>query len=102
MADGLLKEDAIQTSSPWADASGSFAAGKTSGVAILTHPSLPQFPPRWVLRYYGMQNLAFPGRQPVPLSAEQPLVLRQRLVLHRGDVTQARIAEHQAVFESLP
>ena len=102
MADGHLKEDAIQSASPWADASGAFAPGKTSGVAILTHPSLPRFPPHWVLRYYGMQNLAFPGRQPIPLSAEQPLVLRQRLVLHRGDVEQARIAEHQAAFEAVP
>lgn len=101
-ANGVLNDDAVQSASPWADVSGSFAAGKTSGVAILSHPSSPEFPSRWVLRHYGMQNVAFPGRAPIALSAEHPLVIRHRLVLHRGNTQEARIADHQRVYESTP
>ena len=101
-ASGILEDDAIQSASPWADVSGSFGEGKTSGVAILSHPSLTQFPPRWVLRHYGMQNVAYPGREPIALSADEPLVIRHRLVLHRGDAQAARVADHQRTFEMTP
>ncbi|MEO8499232.1 MAG: DUF6807 family protein, partial [Planctomycetota bacterium] len=101
-ATGVLNDDAIQSTSPWADVSGSFDEGKTSGVAILSHPSLSQFPPRWVLRHYGMQNVAYPGREPIALSTERPLVIRHRLVLHRGDTQEAQIADHQRAYELTP
>jgi hypothetical protein len=45
-----------------------------------------------------MENVAYPGRDPVPLSAEQPLVLRHRLVIHRGDVAASRIADHEQAY----
>lgn len=101
-AAGIRDQDAVQTTSPWADVYGSFGEGKTSGVAILSHPTLAQFPPRWLLRHYGMQNVAYPGREPIELSTEKPLVIRHRLVLHRGTTEQARIAEHQRVYELTP
>lgn len=101
-AAGIRDQDAVQTASPWADVSGSFGEGGTSGVAILSHPSLAQFPPRWLLRHYGMQNVAYPGREPVALSKDKPLVIRHRLVLHRGDAKQARVADHQRVYELTP
>lgn len=101
-ASGIRDQDAVQTTSPWADVYGSFAEGKQSGLAILSHPSLAQFPPRWLLRHYGMQNVAYPGREPVALSTEKPLVVRHRLVLHRGTTAEARVAEHQRVFELTP
>jgi hypothetical protein len=70
----------------WMDVSGHFDENNISGVTILCHPSLPIFPPQWILRSSGaMQNPVFPGRQPVPLSDEHPLKLRYRLVLHDGD-----------------
>jgi len=86
---------------PWLDFSGSFQAGKVSGVAILTHPSLPGFPQRWILRKSrSMQNPVYPGRDPVLLSREKPLVLRYRLVVHRGDAQQARIDQLQREYEN--
>ena len=97
---GLLSEDAVGTYARWADVSGRFATGDaTSGIAILSHPSLREFPPRWLLRHYGMQNVVYPGREPIELSDEELLVIRHRLVLHRGDNQQARIADHQAAYE---
>jgi hypothetical protein len=83
------------------DLSGRFDESDTqSGVAILSHPSLPVFPPAWILRQQpGMQNVVYPGRQAVPLSSIKPTELRYRLVIHRGDAKQARIDQLQAKYE---
>ena len=100
---GIRKEDRVGESSPWADYSGSFGlGGMISGVGMLTHPSYPEFPPRWLLRHYGMQNVAFPGRHPVDLPRGQPLDLRHRLVIHRGGFEEAEIAQHQKIYEMVP
>ncbi len=70
----------------WMDFSGTFGeAGHVSGLAILCHPSVPGFPQPWILRRKtSMQNPVYPGPHPVALLREDPLVLRYRLVLHRG------------------
>ncbi len=100
-AKGPLSEDRIGTASAWADVSGRYGKNDAlSGIAILSHPSLPEFPPRWLLRYYGMQNVVYPGREPITLSRKRPLVLRHRLVVHRGDAHTARIQDHQTAFQS--
>jgi hypothetical protein len=86
---------------PWMDLSGCFDESETqNGVAILTHPSLPVFPPPWILRGEpGMQNAVYPGRHAVPLSSVEPTELRYRLVIHRGDARQARIDQLQKEYE---
>jgi hypothetical protein len=85
---------------PWVDVSGSYGAGgATSGVTMLAHPSLPTFPPAWVLRRErSMQNAVFPGRQPVLLPTDKPLVLRYRLVVHRGPATIERTSAWQKEY----
>jgi poly(3-hydroxybutyrate) depolymerase len=73
---------------PWVDITGTYGADKPSGLAVLCHPSLPVFPPPWVLRRKGsMQNAVYPGAKPVPLSNEKLLTLRYRLVVHTGRAT---------------
>ena len=71
---------------PWMDISAPYGKdGAPSGVTILCHPSLPGFPQPWILRQQGsMQNPVFPGRQTVTVPTDRPLVLRYRLVIHRG------------------
>lgn len=101
-AGGRLNGDRVQTASHWADISGRF--GKTdavSGLSILCHPTYPESPPRWLLRHYGMQNVAWPGRRPVALSRSRPVVLRNRLVVHRGDFGRSRAAEQQTAYRLL-
>jgi hypothetical protein len=88
---------------PWVDVSGTFAGGKTSGIAMLAHPSLPVFPPPWILRdRASMQNPVYPGREPKPLVRGKPLVLRYRLVVHRGDAAAAGIDKLQREYEAAP
>lgn len=65
---------------PWID-----IASEQSGVAILDHPANPGYPQPWILRQKrSMQNPAYPGREPIKLSPEKPLVFKYRLVIHDG------------------
>ena len=88
---------------PWLDFSGDLGGnGKTSGLAILCHSSSPGYPQRWILRRKGSaQNPVYPGRHPVPLSREKPLILRYRLIIHRGDVNHVNLDKLQAKYNSL-
>lgn len=73
----------------------------TSGMAVLTHSSLPQFPPPWILRKgSSMQNVVWPGREAKPLSTSEPLVLRYRVVLHRGAVPAKTVQSWQDEYSS--
>ena len=85
---------------PWLDFTASFRSpGSKSGLAVLCHPSLPGFPQRWILRSAGsMQNPVYPGREAVALPRGGPLVLRYRLILHRGELGRARLDELQAEY----
>jgi len=89
---------------PWLDFSGNLGGrSKTSGLAILCHSSSPGYPQRWILRRKGSaQNPVYPGRNPVPLSREKPLVLRYRLIIHRGGVNDVNLDRLQAEYNSLP
>jgi len=100
---GVVKpENTAVDAGPWVDLSGSFGGGRrVSGVAILSHPTLPAFPPPWILRERGsMQNPVYPGRQPVVLPRGKPVVLRYRLVIHEGDAAEAGIDRMQREYES--
>jgi len=72
---------------PWLDFYGAFRAdGNISGLAVMNHISNPCFPRRWILRRKdSMQNAVWPGREPVPLSTQEPVVLRYRLIIYRGN-----------------
>jgi hypothetical protein len=89
---------------PWLDFSGALRKdGQTSGIAILCHSSLPGYPQRWILRKTGSaQNPVYPGRESVPLSREKPLVLRYRLIIHRGDVHHVNLDKLQAEYNNEP
>ncbi len=56
-----------------------------SGVAIFQHPSNPDFPQPWILRSRdSMQNVKWPGAEPVLLPRSEPVTLRYRIVVHEG------------------
>ncbi len=86
---------------PWMDFSGSLNdTGKTTGLAILQHPTLPRFPQKWMLRRKtSMQNPQWPGNQPVAIPTDDSFVLRHRVVLHRGDAQAAGIDRLQREYE---
>jgi hypothetical protein len=86
-------------SSPWMDVSGSYVASGKSGLAVLTHPSTTGFPQPWILRARGsMQNAVYPGRQPSAIPRDRPVILRYRIVIHRGELAPADIGRLQAEY----
>jgi len=74
---------------PWMDFTAKYQGdGPVSGLAILSHRSIPGHPNPWVLRRKeSMQNAAYPGQHAVQLPYNEPLVLRYRLIVHRGQLS---------------
>ena len=73
--------------------SGSFlSGGKQGGVAIWSDPSNPEPSTNWILRKVdSMQNSAFPGRIPVAIPFDQPLVLKYSLLVYKDNMTLKQI-----------
>jgi len=88
--------------SPWLDLTAEYGEDDSlSGVTILCHPTVPGYPQRWILRKKrSMQNPVYPGREAVPLSRDHPLLLRYRLVLHRGAVSDELIEQWFAEYQA--
>lgn len=86
--EGPLKEDAVHTPFRWADLS-----TRELGVAIFVSPDHPGFPTRWMIRnsYAGLINVSWPGLTPVVLKPGEPLILRYRIYVHRGDAAAAEV-----------
>jgi hypothetical protein len=87
---------------PWLDFTGDFGKdGNRSGLTILCHNSSPGYPQRWILRRKGSaQNPVYPGRHPVGLSRDKPLVLRYRLIIHRSKLSREDLDKLQAEYNS--
>jgi len=87
---------------PWLDFSGTFHKdGRVSGLAILCHNSSPGYPQQWILRRKGSaQNPVYPGRNPILLSRDKPLILRYRLIIHRGNVNHVNLDKLQAEYNN--
>ncbi|MBI4622379.1 MAG: PmoA family protein, partial [Verrucomicrobia bacterium] len=91
---------------PWCDYSGPLPGGRVIGVAIFDHPKNPSHPTWWHVRDYGLFAANPFGKHDFEKLKDQPnagdvkvpaggeLVLRYRILFHRGDEKTARIAEH--------
>jgi len=70
----------------WSDLSARFGGSKEfSGIAIFDHPKNPSHPTGWTNRFYGVLQPSFTGIQPVTIEPGEPLVLKYRIWVHRGD-----------------
>ena len=83
-------------SSPWMDYSGPRKTGY-EGIAILQHPSSKWYPSKWLTRDYGFMSPT-PMQWPedgvsVKLAKGEKASLKYRVLVHRGDVKDAKIAE---------
>jgi len=80
---------------PWMNVSGRLSSNNGhGGVVMINHPDNPMFPEKWILRKKGsMQNPVYPGRHPVSISAEDPTVLKYRMVVYTGEMMQKSIEE---------
>lgn len=86
------------TATNWMDISGSMGLnGAQAGLLIISCNGFDQKGTPWILREKeSMQNVVFPGREPIKISQENPLVLRYRLVVYKGKLSPFEIATLQA------
>jgi len=78
---------------PWMDMSGSLAAdGGSAGIVVMAHPDNPSPVDQWILRTKNsMQNPVYPGQEPVLVSDKESTVLRYRLVVYQGEITEQEV-----------
>ena len=88
----------------WCDYFGPLRDGRVIGVAIFDHPKNPAHPTWWHVRDYGLfaanpvgkhdfEKLPDANAGTIVLAAGRELVLRFRILFHRGDEKSAGIAE---------
>ncbi|MFZ2053899.1 MAG: DUF6807 family protein [Candidatus Aminicenantales bacterium] len=94
---GVLKEDAVNRPFRWADLSNG-----ELGISIFVSPDHPGFPTKWMIRnsYAGIINASWPGLEPVVLKPGEPVILRYRIYIHRGDAEAGEVkAAHGRYLE---
>lgn len=85
---GSRNEDATNENFKWADIS-----TDNRGIAVLVHPSNPNYPQPWLLRnsYAGLLNPEWPGLEAKTLEPGQPVKLKYRLIIHNGRLSAEQI-----------
>lgn len=99
--DGLLAKDSDQVPMPWVDYSQKYnQRDNFAGASIFVSPAHPNLPPGWTIRYYGIFGVAWPGTHTVHLAPEdpQPIELRYRLWIHKGNVEDGQVREALQIF----
>ena len=86
--EGPLKEDAVHTPFQWADLS-----TRELGISIFVSPDHPGLPTKWMIRnsYAGIINVSWPGLTAIVLKPGEPIILRYRIYIHRGDAAEAEV-----------
>jgi hypothetical protein len=82
------------------DFSGRFGITQAiTGLALLCHPDMPDYPEPWILRQKGsMQNVVFPGSDRIDVPMDKPLVLKYRLIIHNGGSGSINLTRLQQEF----
>lgn len=96
---GQLPKDIDDTPFTWSDLSAKFSgSNNVSGIAIFDHAQNPAHPTTWTNRYYGILNPTYPSVKTHELKHGQPLRLRYRVWIHRGDARSGKVAAAFAAF----
>jgi hypothetical protein len=85
---GSLEKDSTNVTFRWADLS-----IRELGMAVFVSPDHAGFPTTWLIRnsYAGFLNASWPGLKPFVLQSGQPIKLRYRMYVHRGDTTAGHV-----------
>jgi hypothetical protein len=86
----------------WLDQSGPVAAGKWNGLAMMDHPSNPHHPTVWHCRNDGWAGASFNGAEAFVIESGQPLRLRYRIYLHRGNAEAGQVARFFEMYAAQP
>jgi Family of unknown function (DUF6807) len=84
----------------WVDYSNT-VDGKTSGLAVLTHPSTGPESPNWLTRDYGCfgpRRADEKSGKPFTVAKGESISQRVGILVHRGDVKDGKVADRFAAF----
>jgi methane monooxygenase PmoA-like len=105
-SEGLIDDKAWGQPAAWVDYHGP-VQGETLGIAILNHPSSFRYPTRWHVRVYGL-FAANPwglgdfsnGKEhsDYTIKKGESFTLRYRVIFHKGDEKEGKIAEAFAAY----
>ncbi|MEJ5297215.1 MAG: DUF6807 family protein [Armatimonadota bacterium] len=92
---GPITADENRNAHRWADFTARFTDTlRLDGITVFDHPSNPNSPPGWTLRFYGYLNPAFTSRtDDYTIRPGEPLRLRYRLWVHRGRPSAERLEQ---------
>jgi hypothetical protein len=106
-SEGLTDGAAWGKASAWVDYQGP-VGDETLGIAIINHPTSFRYPTTWHVRDYGLfaaNPFGLHDFEPAKgqkgdhkISAGESMTLRYRVLLHRGDEKQGRVAESFAEY----
>lgn len=82
----IAPENTAVSSVGYINISGSVGKNKSSGgIVIVDHNENPGYPQQWILRNRNsMQNAAYPGNKLIPVSTQNPLILKYSLLVYSG------------------
>lgn len=97
--------DVVRYRSNWADWTAKFTHGPDgqpadfrSGAALLVHPDHPGDPVEWLTRHYGVLCICWPGLVPASVAQDEPLRLRYRIWVHRGDTDAGQVDQQYQAY----
>lgn len=93
-SNGLIEpQNTAIKSGNYININGSFLKnGKHGGIIIVSNQSNPEPNHSWILRKSAsMQNAAFPGRTPIAIPFDKPLVLKYILIVYEGDMPEKQL-----------
>ncbi|MDX8339883.1 PmoA family protein [Draconibacterium sp. IB214405] len=91
----IKPQDNAIKSEGFVNISGSMGKGNSAaGIAIIDNKENPGYPQNLILRQKNsMQNIAWPGAEPVALSTTEPLVLKYSLLVYSGKMKAKKISK---------
>jgi hypothetical protein len=89
----ITPENTAVKSTGYVNISGSVGKNNSSGgIVIVDHPENMDYPQAWILRKKNsMQNAAFPGNTLIPVSTQNPLILKYSLIVYSGGMSNKNI-----------
>ncbi len=88
--DGIIQpQNTAVQSAGFVKVTGTFEDHQPSGIIILDDTGNPDYPQSWILRSQkSMQNVAWPGRNPITIKPGKPLVLKYSVIPFVGETVQ--------------
>jgi hypothetical protein len=97
--EGKLSEDKLRVAWPWTDLSARIGgAAEPSGAAMFDHPANPKYPNEWLVRHYGVLDCCWPSVELYKLKPGEPVRMRYRVWVHRGDFDGGKVAAAHDAF----